>query len=111
MGMAIASLFGMTTQATILDRHASVWCSLRDESLIVSPADLLLQHGLRIAGEWTVIGILDAKPGNSEDSTAEYSSAFVGALAQMIPSVRNVLGRPDTYFGVTPLLILRKIIG
>jgi len=112
-GMALASLFGMTTQAIILNRDVSAWCTLRDQNLIVSAADLLLQHGLLIAGEWTTIGILDAKPGRSVDaSTIEgESTPLVNALTHMIPAVRNLVGRPDAYFGVTPLLILRQIVG
>ncbi len=112
IGMAMASIFSMTTQATIIDKKVSVWCSLRDEYLTVTPADLLLQHGLNIEGRWTIVGILDAKPGREEihsDGTSP-TSLFADALTGMIPTVRNMLGRPNSFFGITPLLILREIL-
>jgi hypothetical protein len=115
LGMAMASLFGMTTQAHILNKDASVWCTLREKNLVVSAADLLLQHGILIAGSWTAVGILDAKPGSStvHNTGADdgASTPFADALMLMIPSVRNLIGRPEAYFGVTPLLIFRQIVG
>lgn len=104
-------IFGTTTQATIIDKSVSVWCSLREDYLTISPADLLLQHGLYISGKWTVVGILDAKPSNPDPNAGNPTiSIFADALAHIIPSVRNMLGRPNPYFGITPLLILREIL-
>ena len=44
-------------------RHGGldVWSSLREADMVVSPSDLLLNHGVRIAGSWAMLGIRDSR--------------------------------------------------
>lgn len=111
VGITLATIFTATTQATMTDEatRKSVWGCLRDDALVVSSADLLLQHGLEIAGQWSMIGVLDAQAGDNKPTVREYGSPFIDGIAGLTPPIREVLGRPNSSFGVTPLLILREI--
>ena len=102
------------TRAELIDKgHRSIWAPMRDNFLVVSSSDLLLNHGSIVAGEWSIIGILDALPdgiGAQNDGT---SSMFGGPLGQFMgvfgPKIRELLGRPQGSYGVTPLIIMREI--
>lgn len=101
-------------QASIASPSASVWASLKDESLAISTADLLLKHGVTIPGEWAIVGILDAQPDIVTDlENPEFGSDAAGAIALLMrviaPIARRILGRPEDAFGVTPLLIFRQV--
>jgi hypothetical protein len=82
---------------------------------------MFLKHGTTIAGEWAVMGVLDALPDldSSGDVTesgiagAIGTGALEGPFGQMmrtlIPIMRPMLGRPFKAYGITPLLIFRKV--
>ena len=96
----------------------NVWCNLKSENLVVSSSDIVLKHGISIPGEWSVVGILDALPdevdaqGLAEISTAGFELGSLGAAAAGFgPAIRGMLGRPRESYGVTPLIIFRKITG
>lgn len=101
-----------------------IWASLRDDAMVVSAADLVLKHGMAVAGEWSMMGILDALPDTDQTgaltqdgidaalrSLALGDSAFGQMMFQMLPHLRPLLGRPFFAYGMTPLLIYRKISG
>ena len=89
----------------------SVWASLRGQSLELSVDDLVLKHGAYIAGEWSMLGIVDALPDG--DLPADTSSFGEGELvkhvAELFTNLRPKLGRPAKSYGMTPLLIFRKV--
>ena len=114
----------LQVRITLNESKAVVWASLGNDAMVVSGADLLLKHGVSIAGEWTMIGVLDAFPdadetGNlTEDGIAGAMSAlslsdnpFGQLMFQMMPHIRPLLGRPFSAFGVTPLVIFREVAG
>ncbi|BDV34675.1 hypothetical protein [Methylocystis iwaonis] len=102
--------------------HAA-WCVLRDEWLTVPAADILLKHGVNVAGEWSMLGILDAMPDqpNIEIEPGIFSrniDYFISGmkLSQMAMHfagfagpARLLLGRPEESYGITPLLIFRQV--
>jgi hypothetical protein len=112
-----------TVQATIRGHEGwVVWSSLREDSLVIAGSELLLKHGVGVAGEWNMLGILDALPNEGETSINEYildqilAGVSLGALAGQVvgnlaPSVRMLLGRPTGAHGMTPLLIFREVAG
>jgi hypothetical protein len=109
-----------TIQASLADQNGSAWCTLREESLVVSATDVLLKHGVSIPGSWKLLGVLDAFP-ISQETDAEYAAAqlkaakCLGTFGEMIgnlaPGIAKLLGRPPDSFGMTPLLIFREISG
>ncbi len=109
-------------QARLIDKFANIWCGLSEDSLVGSAADIALKHGAVVGGAWNILGILDAVPYNPNATTEdgrpfmEFVSDLAGPgggrqalnLAQI---ARNSMGRPERYYGVTPLLIYRQIEG
>lgn len=101
-------------------RHGSldVWSSLREADMVVAPSDLLLNHGVRIAGSWAMLGILDALPDDPASETENVLSQITSAISlgslgavigQLAPQIRAMLGRPAAAYGMTPLLIFREV--
>lgn len=122
LAVELLSVLPHSIQAAVSTDSDSVWSTLRDECLVVPPADLFMKHGLAINGSWSVVGILDALPEDFTDELEAQEHAIrqisaglrLGAMgAQMapflVPSVRPLLGRPAMSFGITPLLIFREV--
>lgn len=123
LAIELLSVLPHSIQAAVSDEDDSVWCTLREDSLTVSPGDLMLKHGLSIGYDWNIVGILDAAPdintSMSDGTPFEVAKQMVagstlGSLAlllgpQLIPAVRVMLGRPADAYGITPLLIFRSI--
>ncbi|MBN9091445.1 MAG: hypothetical protein J0J01_31385 [Reyranella sp.] len=94
-----------------------LWCTLKTDCMIMSPADVMLKYGVLIEGTWHVLGILDAVPSATEDQLAKLQAMFSGDAANpmlmgsvpLFTQLRLVLGRPLSCYGVTPLAIFRKI--
>jgi hypothetical protein len=109
-----------TIQASLTDQNGSAWCILREESLVVSAADVLLKHGVSIPGSWNLLGVLDAFPISHQTDTeyaadqlkaAECLGTFGEMIGSLAPAIAKLLGRPPDSFGMTPLLIFREISG
>lgn len=117
--LALVQLLPHPVQATISAGERVVWTSLRENCLIVPSTDLLLKHGVKISGDWAILGVLDALPGGEEVEIEALDQALaamsLGALGMMLgplaQAVRMMLGRPDSAFGVTPLMIFRQVAG
>lgn len=108
------------TQVLLTGGGASVWGTINDGGLITPASDLLLKHGVIAAGEWKLLGVLDAMPASkspkvttqTESEKNAVPSSLVGTLfSRLAPMVKQALGRPKTAFGVTPLLIFREVSG
>ncbi len=125
-GLEMLTLSPHAVQASVRNEGQSVWMTLKQENLATPPEDLLMKHGLTIAGEWHVLGVLDAMPDpplsvetlafdadQATPSQIEAGASLSGMGGLLAPHfaapVRNLLGRPREAHGVTPLLIFRKI--
>jgi hypothetical protein len=117
-GMAVMKVMPHAIQARLTSSNASFWASLSEDGLTTGPADLFLKHGLKIAGEWSMVGILDAIPDENLHPTqlnvqaaidAANLGAYAGGLAMMTPHIRPILGRPAQAYGITPLLVFREV--
>ena len=94
-----------------------LWCTLKTDCMIMSPADVMLKYGVLVEGTWHVLGILDAVPGAPEYQLPTLLKIFSGDAAntmmagsvELFTRLRFVLGRPTSCHGVTPLAIFRKI--
>lgn len=108
-----------SVQATLSNGFFNrVWCTLLADGLSTATSDLMLKHGGGIPGNWSVVGILDARPPNRFASPESLSpepdfsdGKDLGAkiLELLAPITKNMLGRPDEAFGITPLLVFRDI--
>lgn len=108
-------------QVNIITGDQAVWATIDPEHLIGTVQDLILKHGPKVAGEWSLVGIYDAKPFSEEDHGfmdtddmiaigALQESLWKVALDLAMP-VRQALGRPFLSHGATPLLIFRELAG
>ncbi|RCS21351.1 hypothetical protein DUT91_24730 [Phyllobacterium salinisoli] len=114
----LLSVLPHSIQSSITHDNMSVWASLKEECLTVSPVDLFMKHGMTIAGTWSFVGILDARPEDenflSELASQTIAGTTLGGLGGMlvphlVPAIRPLLGRPATSFGITPLLLFRQV--
>lgn len=119
--------------ASLRTGHERIWCSLREDSLLVSAADLFLKHGVKISGHWNMLGILDALPDSNQpvtdvDAQSRFDEAqqaipqgelsglmtvitqgFGGLIDGIAPLARMFLGRHADAYGLTPLMIFREV--
>lgn len=109
--LELLSIMPHTIQAK-LSGVANVWCSLDQEAMSTVVSDIPLKHGVVIPGEWHALGILDARPGISTPSDPDMSDGveIAGKMMEIFgPVIRNLLGRPNDHYGITPLLIFREV--
>jgi hypothetical protein len=115
--MAIISILPHSVQARLIGDNVNIWCGLEEGGIVGKSSDLLLKHGTLISGEWSMLGILDASPGPplSDDMTetiATLAATPIGQIAaRFAPIAKTLLGRPDSAYGMTPLLIYREVSG
>lgn len=125
IGLELLTVLPHAVQAAVSAGDLSVWSSLREDNLTIAPSDLFLKHGLTIGGTWHIVGILDALPDGDEHNSeasialsvmkqfvAGYQLGYFGysVAPHLVPIIRNLLGRPSTSYGFTPLLLFREIL-
>ncbi|PZR37176.1 hypothetical protein [Caulobacter segnis] len=116
----VGSLMGMmphAVQATFVTEKGEVlWGTLDEEHLTGSATDIMLKHGHTLAGEWHLVGILDAMPkGSSFEELRnrveieQSGSQLFGILQHFGPMLELGYSRPPHAYGVTPLIVMRAI--
>jgi len=110
LALTLIPALQLGVQVTLVSSGITLWGTLRPEYLSTPPGDLMLKHGARVGGIWTMLGILDARPDADEPAVV---SPFQGiaAMAASFGDLRHTIGRPADAFGVTPLLIYRRVSG
>ncbi len=106
----------------VQESENKVWSTLSEDAIVGSAADLFLKHGTAIVGEWAVLGILDARPeqnlngsetpdGRQANEASRHfaDTPFAEILGRIEPFVRPMLGRPYQDYGLTPLIIFRRV--
>lgn len=116
LALEIMEVLPHSIQGRMSTQHGQVWTTLREECLVTSSSDLVLKHGLTLPGEWKMLGILDAYPDYSssvEDLplSGGMSDILPTFLATLTPITRSILGRPESAYAMTPLLIFREVKG
>ena len=96
---------------TFMSENECLWSSLEEEHLKINSDDITLKHGANFAGQWRMLGILDAKPNGKSENTAPpaIGNPFFDGLVQVVESIREMIGRPSTYYGITPIAIFRIV--
>ena len=109
---AIAKLLSqlpLMPQAILTNGEHKLWAVLKEDCLEINASSLFLTYGVSVTGTWHMLGILDAKPSDIDppDTSGEMET-IVDAMRSLGPMGRRI-GRPADAFGVTPLLIFRKV--
>ncbi len=107
-------------QGHLLGRSVSAWFSLDENSVVGNSTDIILKHGPLLSGDWSVLGIVDALPYDPDfladdgrsmiQLIADTTGAGAGQMAIHLAGIsQRAMGRPAGYYGLTPLLIYRKV--
>jgi hypothetical protein len=101
-----------STELTFHTGTESLWSCLNPCHLRVDPATLAFAHGTAIPGEWTMLAILDARPYDEEEELENLVKMPIVremqlGMHQALEGIRGILGRPYTFFAVTPVLVFR----
>jgi hypothetical protein len=94
-----------------------LWAPVSEGCMVSPISELTLKHGQRIAGEWQVLGILDALPENGNTSPSPIDmllsigtdSTLANAAFSLMGPMREIFGRPPMAYGITPLLAFREV--
>lgn len=99
---------GVEDKETGIPFSDEVWMTLHRDEIVGSPVDLNFKHGEFLAGEWYVLGILDALP--YDEFTFETTpNEFRDGIVSMIKMIKTLVGRPQTAYGITPIAIFRVL--
>lgn len=91
------------------DEFKQVWMTLNRDELSIPTHDINFKHGEIMAGEWYLLGVLDALPGDGFEHDESSSSDIQGVIREFVNQLRNFAGRPSTSYGITPVAIFRNI--
>ncbi len=99
---------GNVDEETGIPYANEVWMTLNRDEMVGSPHDLNFKHGQYLAGQWYVLGILDALPfdGFTFNTTESELREGIGTLIKLM---KEMVGRPETSFGITPIAIFRVL--
>lgn len=104
------------------DKDRAIWCTLNKDYLVCQTSDIIIKYGVSLGNNWYILGMLDVLPKN-EAETSETGVSFEScvkkinqgknvlwsALETFIPECQKVVGKSDSAYGITPLLIFREI--
>lgn len=86
-----------------------VWMTLNRDELSTPTHDMNFKHGEFMAGEWHLLGVLDALPNDDFQYESENDSDLQNIIRNFVDQLKNMAGRPKTSFGITPIAIFRNI--
>lgn len=86
-----------------------VWMTLNRDELSTPTHDMNFKHGEFMAGEWYLLGILDALPNDDINYEGKDDSELQDMIKMFVNELKNLAGRPKSSFGITPIAIFRNI--
>lgn len=91
------------------DNIEEVWMTLNRDELSTPTHDINFKHGEFMAGEWYLLGILDALPNDDINHEEKDHSELQDMIRMFVNELKNFAGRPKQSFGITPIAIFRNI--
>jgi hypothetical protein len=120
VNISVAKNFPHLIQGQMVTGGERVWFTLKPDGLSTPAGDLMLKHGVFVDGTWIMVGILDAKPEQEPRKPPPplfgrelimNSTLYAQFYLNVAPLMRGFLGRPVSFYGMTPLVIFRVIGG
>lgn len=99
---------GQTDTETKIPLCDEVWMTLNREEMVGSPLDLNFKHGEFLAGNWYVLGVLDATPFDNFNYNT-VPNEFRDGITQLVTMMKQVMGRSEGAYGLTPIAIFRVL--
>ena len=104
-------------QMHLVDGDMAVWAPVSDGCLVTPMSELILKHGQKVAGDWSMVGILDALPFEQGELLSPLEMIQVGLIGDNLSKLalslasplRQIMGRPLLSYGITPLLVFREV--
>ena len=98
-------------QAHFLTSDARLWASLKPTGLTVPTGDLVLKYGGdAVSGQWDVLYVIDAWPAAPTTPVHSWSGgAVIDGYLELMHALRVGFGRQADWYGITPLMIYRKL--
>lgn len=95
-------------EARLIADSDEVWMTLNRDEIIGNAYEINFKHGDFLSGNYYVLGVLDAIP-NDNYSNSQHQNELKTAVSIMLQELKNVMGRPNSCYGVTPVAIFRVI--
>lgn len=112
--MAVLDMVDNSLQVDLFESDGNkAWMTLSQSGMTINSVDLALKYGSRIPGEWCVIGLVDALPDHYASQNVEIpedESPMKSGLHDMLNTIRESMGRSESSYGITPLMVFRKAI-
>ena len=111
-------MFPRATMGRVKSKNDEAWLNVATGALVMPSSQIMLGHGGNMQGKWTVVGIVDACPdplgglaGSSSNTNADDTNdqQLFDNVQGINTIVRAFAGRQAHQFGITPLLIYRRI--
>lgn len=127
MLLEIMPLLPHTPQMHLITEDVAVWGTINPHHMVGTVGDLILKHGAKVPGSWSVVGILDGVPFELREEDDDYEDhddilsisdrIKMGMIGENVWKVgidmagpaRQALGRPLNSYGITPLVVFREI--
>jgi hypothetical protein len=99
--------------AHFLTDTSLLWSSLQASSLTIPVTDLTLKYGGTVSGRWQLLYLVDAWAdlGNPPDVSKWSGGPLIDGILTAMHGLRTIMGRPQNWLGITPLMIFRSTVG
>jgi hypothetical protein len=90
-----------------------LWSSLQSSGLTIPVTDLTLKYGGTVSGRWKLLYLVDAwaDSGSPPDVSTWSGGPLIDGTHTAIHGLRTMMGRPQNWIGITPLMIFRSTVG
>jgi len=108
----ILNVIPNTLQVDFIDEQGNtIWMTINRDFLTINPDDMVLKYGGKIPGDWYVVGMIDALPDSHFDSSSLNFpiNPLKDGISEMLNGIKALAGRGDDSYGITPLVIFRKL--
>jgi hypothetical protein len=99
--------------AHFLTNSGFLWSSLQSSGLTIPVTDLTLKFGGTVSGKWNLVYLVDAwaDSGDPPDVTNWSAGPLIDGIHTAMHGLRTLMGRPQNWMGITPLMIFLSASG
>lgn len=111
-------MFPRAAMGRVKSGNSEAWLNVAAGALVMPIGQIMLCHGKNMQGKWTVMGIVDALPDplggpisstSTSNETGNAAQHLMDLIQEINAAVYLFAGRKPNQFGITPLLIYRRI--